>query len=109
MEDHIPIRPGRSLLLGRKTWIWYSLKITPLWYLQDVCFLNIELSFYQVKKFYRVSCIAEKIEDAKGAKAKPSSQKPSRERSENSEKTQVMEAGAQVQNTITKLKILKSC
>ena len=104
MEDHIQIRPGRSLLLGRKTWIWYSLKITPLWYLQDVCFLNIELSFYQVKKFYRVSCTAEKIEDAKGAKAKPSSQKPSRERSENSEKTQVMEAGAQVHNTITTFK-----
>ena len=76
---------------------------------QKVVIGNIELSFYQVKKFYRVSCTAEKIEDAKGAKAKPSTQKPSRKRSENSKKTQVMEAGAQVQNTITKLKILKSC
>jgi len=52
----------------------------------------------QVKKFYRVSCIAEKIEDANGAKAKPSTQKPSRKRSD-SDKTQVMEAGAQgIQN-----------
>ena len=52
--------------------------------------------FYQVKKFYRVSCTAEKIEDAKGTKKNPSTQKTSRARSKNADKIQVMEAGAQV-------------
>ena len=38
----------------------------------------------------------EKIEDAKGTKKNPSTQKTSRERSKNADKIQVMEAGAQV-------------
>ena len=28
MDDHIPIRPDRSLLFGRQTSKWFSMKIT---------------------------------------------------------------------------------
>ena len=28
MDDHIPIRPDRSLLFGRQTSEWFSMKIT---------------------------------------------------------------------------------